>query len=271
MMDAKKNKQKIEKVTKPYMKGDVIDRTTLAGAVKFFVGTVAMAVVFLIIGVMMSWDIEWLNVMINLFIVLAVYMFFHQMGMTSGADAVNQGEIMYARQEKGRPVADWERSMCFHPLKGLVKGLIGSIPLVLCCVVLACVAQRQVTSLGALPSWLSAIEGREEIGGALAVYYETGSMSIESAMRLVVRMSTMPFVNMIGAGNKDGMLLLERISPILNLLPAIAYGIGYMGGVGVRANVHTNIALGKKKAKRKQAKERRARRQQVRRGPEQLN
>ncbi len=54
MMDAKKNKQKIEKVTKPYMKGDVIDRTTLAGAAKFFVGTVAMAVLFLIIGVMMS-------------------------------------------------------------------------------------------------------------------------------------------------------------------------------------------------------------------------
>jgi len=270
-MDAKKNKQKIEKVTKPYLRGDVIDRTTFSGALKVFVGTVVMAIVFLIIGVMMTWDIGWLNILINLLIVLAVYMFFYQTGLTSGADAVNQGEIMYSRQEKGRPVADWERSMCYHPLKGLVNALIGSIPLVLCSVVLACIAQRQVTNLGVLPSWLSAIEGREEIGGALAYYHETGSMSLESALRLIIRMSTMPFVNMIGAADKDGMLLLERISPILNVLPAIAYGVGYMGGVGVRTNVHTNIALGKKKAKRKQAKERRARRQQVRRGPEQLN
>lgn len=269
-MDTKKNKKKVEKVTKPYLKGDVFDRTTLTSALKFFVGTVVMAVVFLIIGVMMTWDIQWLNVVINLLIVLAVYMFFYQMGLTSGADAVNQGEIMYSRQEKGRSVADWERSMCFHPFKGMVTALIGSIPLVLCSLVLACIAQRQVTSLGVLPSWLTAIEGREEIGDALAYYHETGSMSLESVLRLMIRMSIMPFVNIVGAANKDGMLLLERISPILNLLPAVAYGIGYMGGVGVRTNVHTNIALGKKKAKRKQAKERRAR-QQTRRGPEQLN
>ncbi len=268
-MDAKK-KQKIEKVSKPYLKGDMIDRTTVPGALKFFGGTVIMAVLFLIIGVMMNWEAAWINIGANVLILLGVYLFFQQMGMTSGADAVNQGEIMYSRQEKGRPVADWERSMCFHPLKGLVAALIGSIPLVLCSVVLACIAQRQMTSLGALPSWISGMESREEIGAALAYYHEAGSMSLEAMLRLVIRMSTMPFVNMVGAENKDGMLLLERISPLLNLLPALAYGIGYMGGVSVRTSVHTNIALGKKKAKRKQAKERRARRQ-TRRGPEQLN
>ena len=263
-------KQKIEKVSKPYLKGDMIDRTTLPGALKFFAGTVALTIVFLIIGVMMNWETTWLNIAVNLFIVLGVYMFFSQIGMTAGADAVNQGEIMYSRQEKGRPVADWERSLCFHPLKGLVSALIGSIPLFVASLVLALIAQRQVSSLGALPSWVSGLESRPEIGNALAYYHETGSMSLEAALRLIVRMSTMPFVNMVGAADKDGMLLLERISPILNLLPAVAYGLGYMGGVSVRTNVHTNIALGKKKAKRKQAKERRAR-QQTRRGPEQLN
>ena len=44
-----------------------------------------------------------------------------------------------------------------------------------------------------------------------------------------------------------------------------------MGGVSVRSTIHPHIALGKKKAKRKQAKERRARRTQTHRGPEQLN
>lgn len=264
-------KQKIQKVTKPYMKGSVYDRTTLPGALKFFGGTVVLCVVFLILGVMMNLEAQWLNALINIAILLATFIFFQQIGMGSGADAVSQGEIMFAREEKGRPVADWERSLCFHPLKGLLSALIGSMPLFLCSLVLALIAQRQMTTLGSLPSWLSGVESREEIGAALTYYHETGSMSLESVLRLIVRMSTMPYVNLVGAANKDGMLLLERISPILNLLPALAYGLGYIGGVNVRANVHTNIALGKKKAKRKQARERRARQQQVHRGPEQLN
>lgn len=262
-------KNKIEKVTKPYLKGDLYDRTTLPGALKFFIGTVVMAIVFLIICVMMSWEQQWINVVVNAVILLAVYLMFAQFGMNSGADAVNQGEIMFARQEKGRPVADWERSMCYHPFKGLLSALIGSLPIVLCSAILACIAQRQMTGLGALPSWVSGIETRQEIGNALAIYHETGSMSLEAVMRMIVRMTTMPFVNIVGASDKDGMLVLERISPLLNLLPAIAYGLGYMNGVSVRTSIHTNIALGKKKAKRKQAKERRARRQN--RGPEQLN
>ena len=268
-MDAKKKKQKIEKVTKPYLKGDMLDRTTGPAALKFFAGTVILAVVFLIFCVMLNFEQRWLNIVVNLAVALGVYLFMSQFGMNAGADAVNQGEIMYARQEKGRPVADWERSMCYHPLKGFMSALIGSLPLLLCSVVLACIAERQMTNLGTLPSWLSGVESRPEIGNALAYYHESGSLTVESALRMVIRMTTMPFVNMVGASNKDGMLLIERLSPVINLLPAIAYGLGYMGGVSARTSVHTNIALGKKKAKRKQAKERRARRQNH--GPEQLN
>lgn len=265
-MNAKK--QKIEKVSKPYLKGDIVDRTTLPGALKFFLGTLVMAVAFLIICVVLNFDAQWLNVVANLGIAMGVYLFFAQYGINAGADAVNQGEIMYGRQEKGRPVADWERSMCYHPLKGFVSALIGAIPLLLCAIVLACITKRQMTNLGALPSWLGSIESRPEIGNALAYYHEGGSMTLQATLRLIIRMTTMPYVNMIGAANKDAMLMLERISPLILLLPVLAYGFGYMNGVRVRANVHTNIALGKKKAKRKQAKERRARMQ---RGPEQLN
>ena len=68
--------------------------------------------------------------------------------------------------------------------------------------------------------------------------------------------------------DKDAMLILERVCTLINLLPAVVYGLGYMSGVNARSAVHTNIALGKKKAKRKQAKERRARQN---RGPAQLN
>ena len=262
-------KKKIEKVSKPYMKGDAFDRTTLTSALKFFAGTVAMGIAFLVIGVMMNFDQPWLNIMVNVSVLAATYLMFSQFGMNAGADAVNQGEIMFSRQEKGRPVADWERSLCYHPMKGFLSAAIGIIPVLLCSIVLALIAERQMTSLGILPSWVGSFEGRQEIGNALAVYHETGSMSLESVMRLIVRMMVMPFVNIIGADHKDVMLLLERVSPLINLLPVLAYGLGYVNGVGVRTSVHTNIALGKKKAKRKQAKERRARRQA--RGPEQLN
>ena len=267
-MDTKK-KDRVEKVTKPYLKGDVYDRTSVPGALKFFAGTVVMAVVFLVVCMMMNWEQQWLNIAVNSAVLLLTYMMFAQFGMNAGADAVNQGEIMYSRQEKGRPVAEWERKLCYHPLKGLLTGLIGSIPIVLCSVVLALVAERQMSGIGTLPSWIGSMESRPEFGAAMAVYHETGSLTLQSAMRLIVRMTTMPFVNMIGAGNSDGMLLMERISPLLNLLPAVAYGLGYMNGVGIRTTVHTNIALGKKKAKRKQAKERRDRTQ--RSGPQQLN
>ena len=264
-----KKKLKIDKVSKPYLKGDMYDRTTLPSALKFFTGTIVLAIVFLIFCVMLSFDQDWLNIIINLTVALGVYLFVYQFGQTAGADAVNQGEIMYARQEKGRPVAEWERSMCYHPFKGFLSALIGSLPIILCAIVLACIAKRQMTNLGTLPAWISGIEGRTEIGNALAIYHEKGSMTLEAILRLIVRMTIMPYVNLVGASNKDAMLTLERVSPLLNLLPALAYGMGYMGGVNVRSAVHTNIALGKKKAKRKQAKERRARRQS--RGPEQLN
>lgn len=262
-------KKKIGKVSKPYLKGDAFDRTTVPGALKFFIGNIVMAVVFLVVAVMMNLDQMWINVIINSAIILATYLMFAQFGMNAGTDAVNQGEIMFARQEKGRPVADWERSMCYHPLKGMISGLIGSIPVLICSIILACIAERQMTMIGTLPSWVGSFEGRQEIGNALAVYHEGGSLSLQTVMRMIIRMTIMPFVNIVGADNKDAMLLLERVSPLLNLLPAIAYGLGYINGVSVRTNVHTNIALGKKKAKRKQAKERRARRQV--RGPEQLN
>lgn len=267
-MNRGKNKQKIEKVSKPFLKGDMIDRTTFPGALKFFFGMIGMAVAFLLFCVMLNFEADWLNIVANLTIVLGFYLFFAQFGMNAGADAVNQGEIMYARQEKGRPVAQWEKSMCYHPLKGLVSALIGSAPMILCALVLAFVAKRQMTGLGSLPAWVASLEGREEIGNALAYYHEPGKLTLETVMRLITRMAIMPYVNMVGAGDMDAMLILERISPVLNLLPAVIYGIGYSRGVSVRSEVHTSIAMGKKKAKRKQAKERRAR---TRRGPTQLN
>ena len=53
--------------------------------------------------------------------------------------------------------------------------------------------------------------------------------------------------------------------------PVIVYGVGYAWGLRIRSLVHTNIALGKQKQKRKQARERKARQTMVHRGPDRLN
>ena len=46
--------------------------------------------------------------------------------------------------------------------------------------------------------------------------------------------------------HRDGMLLLERLSPIIVLLPAIAYGTGYLQGQKERTRIHTGIAENRK-------------------------
>ena len=266
-----KKKQKIEKVTKPYLRGRIVDRTLPGGALKFFFFTALMTFVYFMSLIVASVESRFLSVVINLAILATTWLIFWQSGLASGADAVNQGEIMYQRREKGRPVADWEEKMCYHPLKGLVIALVGSLPLFICSVVLACIAQRQMTPIGMVPGWVDALEGRQEIGGALAYYHQEAKLTLEIVLRVIIHMSTMPYVSLLGADNKDMMLLLQRISPILNLIPAIVYGAAYAMGPRARAVVHTNIALGKKKAKKKQAKERRARLKSRSSGPQQLN
>lgn len=266
-----KKKQQIEKVSKPFIQGKMIDRTLPGGALKFFAFTALMMFVYFMSIIVASMESQLLNIVINAAILVTTWLIFWQSGMASGADAVTQGEIMYQRREKGRPVADWEADLCYHPLKGFIIALVGSIPLLAASVILACIAQRQMTTIGVLPNWLGTFESRQEIGGALAYYHQEAKLTLESILRIVIHVATMPYVSLLGAENKDMMLLLERISPVLNLLPAVVYGLGYAMGTQERVAVHTNIALGKKKARKKQAKERKARQQQTRRGPEQLN
>lgn len=276
MQNSRKKKQKVPMVKKPFIRGRMIDRTTPGAALKFFAFTVMMIFVYFMSMIVATLEISILNLAINLAIIGVTWMIFWQSGIAAGADAVNQGEIMYQRREKGRPVADWEAEMCYHPLKGLTAALIGSLPLLLASVVFASVAQRQMTTLGVLPTWVSGFESRPEIGGALAYYHQEATMDLEAVLRVVIHVATMPWLSIVGVDNKDAVLVLERLSPVLNLLPALSYGVGYMMGTRERAAVHGNVELGKQKLRKKQRREQRVRQKQnqaaaSRRGPEQLN
>jgi hypothetical protein len=275
MQDTTKRKaaKKLAPVKKPYLTGSIVDKTTLGGAVKMFFFSVFMCVAFLLITFITNWNSLFLNVATGLLILMGTYLIFFQSGLKLGADAVNQGEIMYQRQEKGRPVADWERRLCYHPLKGFVHALIGFLPLVIITAVYACMAQIEKTGIGVPAAWTQQFMDNPDIAPPLQqIYYQEHELTAAVILRPISRASMIPYLKLFDLGySKPGKLLLDHLAPILNLLPAIVYGVGYAFGTKIRTAVHTNIALGKKKAKRKQAKERRARRTQTHRGPEQLN
>lgn len=270
-MEAKKKSKKkapVKPVVKPYLTGKPTDKGTVKSAAMFFGSLIIMAVANLLLSAVLMWDNAFMRIAFNILMVLAIYAIFFQSGATKGTTAVGQGEIMYQRRENGKTVHQDDEASCYHPAKGFIIGLIGSIPLIVCAVMLAVMAKRQMTGLGALPSWLTVLERREEIGGALGYYHEYASMGLVDGLRLTVRMCVMPFINMVGSSNPDGLLTAERVSPLLAILPALAYGLGYTQGVKVRSKVHTDIALNKRKAAKKERKRRQAR---APKGPEQLN
>lgn len=81
-------------------------------------------------------------------------------------------------------------------------------------------------------------------------------------LRVVVRMILFPFANIVTADNADGMLLLDRLSPLLICLPALGFPLGYLTGPRSRALVHGDIATSTKRydrRRKKAMKERRAR------------
>lgn len=85
-------------------------------------------------------------------------------------------------------------------------------------------------------------------------------MTLPIFVRMIVRMAIMPYISMVGLEASDTLLLVERISPLLVLLPAFLWGLGYIRGRNVRAMVHTSIAKNNRKRARREKKQREARR-----------
>ena len=80
-----KKKQKIEKVTKPYLRGRIVDRTLPGGALKFFFFTALMTFVYFMSLIVASVESRFLSVVINLAILGTTWLIFWQSGLASGA------------------------------------------------------------------------------------------------------------------------------------------------------------------------------------------
>lgn len=268
-METKRKQQKKPKiVTKPFLRGAATDSHLAMNSLKFFGALALMSVAFLLLGSMLMLDSAVLRLLINAAIMICVYLLFYNSGLGKGAAAVNLGEMLHMRRENGHAVSQADERSCFHPAKGFIIAVIGTLPFILCGCLLAATAQIQMTGLSTLPSWLESFERRAEVGNALAYYHETASMGVEDVTRLVVRMSLMPVVGMIGTENTAELLMMERLSPLAMLLPALFYGIGYTRGVTVRTKIHTSIASNNRKRAKQEKKKQQAR---ARRSPEKLN
>lgn len=255
----------VKRVTRPYLKGSIIEKEALKSSILVFLYLLGMTIAFLFLASMMVWDNVYFRIVTNGVLLLGAWTLFFSAGVSKGVAHVTSGEILYQKKETGREVKPWEEERSFHPLKGFVIALIGSIPLLICTLLLAVSTKPIMTSFGSLPSWVSSLNSRTEVGDALAYYSSNVGLGMTDILRIIVRMSVMPMVNIMDSSNTTMMFILERVAPVIVLLPGVAYGIGYLCGPHYRSNILTDIEIGKKKARKK------ARRQQKQKQKQRMN
>ena len=268
---AKSEKKPVSMIKKPFLTGKPTDERTIPGAAGFLGALLLAVLLTFLVCTMLGAGGAALRIVLNLAMEAAVLFFFYNSAISKGTEAVARGEILYQKQEKGSPFAESERAMCYHPMKGYLTALLGTLPFFIVALLLAVMAHRQTTGAGTLPSWLNSYLGRSDVGDALVSYTATEAMTLEDVLRIIVRIIIMPFVSMIGTENKDALLTVERLSPMLVLLPAVAYGTGYLRGPGERTKIHTGIAESDKRRVKKEKKARKARMAPKPKGPQQLN
>ena len=265
----KKKQNKPVYIPKPFLRGKPWDSLCLKTSLAMLGGYLMLMLAFLLLGMLMIIDNTVIRVALNVMLLAGSYLIYFSFGMGNGTQAVNQGEILQNRVDTGRPINKGEQECCYHPLKGFLVALVGYLPALLLAVVFACITTRQMTTMGALPSWISSLNGHSEITGPLAYYTASASFSLQDILRIFVRMNIMPWVNIFDSSNMDNMLMVERFAPLLMLLPPLFYGLGYTQGPRSRARIHGDIAQGRRKAAKKARKEHKKKVQT--REPQQLN
>ena len=270
MTKTAKKAPKVQTVSKPFLRGKPTDRNTVKKAAAFLGVLLMMTFVTVIACSMFLSGGTAIKIILNAAVELLILTICFSNGSSAGTDDVAKGEVLLQQHNDGRPEDPIETATAWHPLKGFTLAILGSLLILIVAVILAATAQKVMTGSGALPNWVDAYKTRDGVGAALSAYSRTTPATVTSLARMIVRLFLMPYVSMIGAENKDALLLLERLSPLVVLLPAIAYGIGYLQGPSMRARVHTEIHENLKKRKKKETKERKKRAAAMKE-PEQLN
>lgn len=261
---AKKKKKRQKMVYKPYKKGPAFSSQTVKQALKLFPYFILFAVLYLLLGAALSFESDALRWTANILLVLVCVAITFVKGARMGENEAALGEIAYAREQSGKRVDPTDAQRCFHPAKGFVIYLLSALPVLLITVPFALMAKKQVYALQPLPSWVSAYFSQSAIREPLR-YYDSAvnyTPGVVDYLRIVVRLLVLPFANIATTDNAGAMHLVDKLSPLLSCLPAIGFPFGYLTGPRSRAVLHGDIAVGLRRARKKQQKAIQARREQ---------
>lgn len=259
--NANQKKNELKPVYKPYLRGTAFSKIAAKRGLHVLGYLLIFALLYVIVGAALHFDSLALRIALNAALLLGCGGVLYNEGARQGENDVAFAEIVHKRLEDGKNVPDSEKDMCYHPMKGFITALVGAAPMLVIALLFAVVATRQTYALGALPSWVAAYDGISEVSDALAYYNETIGMRLEDVLRIVVRVLVFPFVNMAGADNYDALYLLDKLSPLLCLVVPVFYGLGYLRGPHLRALIHGNIRMNRR---RHNKNERKAREQRAR-------
>ncbi len=223
------------------------------------VAMLAITLIYLISGMLLVFESLIGRILVCVAVVgLVGYYQFYQ-GMVRGESDASFGEIMYQRSQEGKSVTKEDEERCFHPAKGFFAALMGAAPFVVFSIVLACIANPMVYTLGVLPSWTEGLLAQNEFGDALHYYTQVSGIAATDVMRVIDRAMVMPFINVAAYLGNIAALWAERLSPLLVLVAPLGYGLGYTQGKALRVKVNTGIQQGDEKKRRRERKARKQR------------
>ncbi len=262
----KKKKEKVKPVFKPYDRGRILCRGIWKRILKAMGTFAAFVFVSLIFGSAVGEGGLFLRLFINGGLLLALWYLLFNEGAGDGETDVALGETALGRREQGRELPKKDADKAFCPARGFAVGLLAMLPFLVVTVAYAFCAVKQVYALQTLPSWVSGLSGVEEIGGALSYYDRQVTLGAADILRIVSRLLSIPYVNIVTANDADRLLTLDRLIPLTILVPALFYGFGYLTGPRRRAMIHGSIASNDRRRIRR---EKAARRRRAR-GPREL-
>ncbi len=247
----KSRSKKIKPVYKPYLKGNPVSALCAKRGLKLM----GYALIFLVLNIFVGTVFNvtgsaFLRIVLNGALLGVYAMLLYLDGLKMGDSDVAFAEIQYAHQQSGETISKADKDHCFHPLKGFFTVFFGLLPILLVCLAYALFAKKNTYSLQALPSWLSAFSAQEEITAPLAYYNRSVPFTVVDGLRIFVRLLLYPFYNLVGMRNADAVLTIDRLSPVLAILPFLFYGVGYIFGLRSRAMTHGGIAHARRRRKK---------------------
>ncbi|MDD3412284.1 MAG: hypothetical protein PHY12_15890 [Eubacteriales bacterium] len=262
--------KKVKEVRKPILRGSWHGRDAWKMGGKTCLNLLAVTFLYLVLGLMLSFNSLFGRIAMGVILVGLAVLYLYNSGVNLGQADAAFGEILYQRQQDGKPITQKDHDRSFHPAKGWFAALIGVAPYFLIALVFAFCAQRQYYTVGALPSWMSSALRQNEVGDALAYYSANAGLTPMAVLRIVVRAMTLPFMNVGVYLGDEATLLFERLAPLWVLVAPCGFGAGYMQGENIRARINTGIVIGDKQKKRRERKERKRRAEAQARTPERL-